>query len=130
MIFSIIIGLIGLILFLSGLLIGLMELWDLAPTIGVVLFGLSFMVLSVIVWLRLLPGRLLFALQASKSNSAIRNVRQRPLGIIGILDVNTVQNKCHGSNHAIGLHINPESTETLLKSIRGATYLIQVEFYL
>lgn len=126
LILTVIIGLIGLLSFLSGLIIGLMKVWDVAPTIGVVLLGLAFMFLSAVVWLRLLPGRVLYALQLSKSGSAIRNMRQRPLGIIGILDVNTVQNKSQNANQSVGLHINPESTETLLKSIRGATYLIQV----
>jgi hypothetical protein len=122
LVLSVIFGLIGLGSFLSGLLIGLLELWDVVPTIGIVLFGITFMFLSAVIWLRMLPGRLLYALQASKSGDAVRNLRQRPLGIVGILDLNMMQSP----NHCVSLKINPESTETLLKSIRGATYLIQV----
>lgn len=124
---SIIFGLVGLVSFLTGLLIGLMEVWDVGPTIGIVLFGLTFMFLSAAIWLRILPGRVLYALQASKSGDAVRNLRQRPLGIVGILDVNAaMHNKSHNGTQSVSLHINPESTETLLKSIRGATYLIRV----
>lgn len=129
LILAVLIGLIGLISFLCGLLMGLMELWDLIPTICIVLFGLTFMFLAAIIWLRLLPGRILYALQVSKSSAATRHLRQRPFGIVGVLDVNTIQNMNQNPNQTISLQINPESTETLLKSIRGATYLIQASFY-
>ncbi|KAI6191504.1 hypothetical protein M3Y97_00235500 [Aphelenchoides bicaudatus] len=129
LILSVIIGLIGLTAFLAGLLLGLLELWELVPTIFIVVIGIVFMLLAAIVWLRLLPGRLLYALQWTKSTSSSRN-RQRPFGIIGVLDLNNINNnKTQTTAQPLSLHINPESTETLLKSIRGATYLIQAIQY-
>lgn len=125
LILSIIIGIVGLVAFLTGLVLGLLELWDRIPTIGIVILGIIFMCLAAAIWFRMLPGRLLYALQWTKSTSLSRN-RQRPLGIIGILDVKNMHNKAQGASQPLSLHINPESTETLLRSIRGATYLIQV----
>lgn len=122
-ILSAIIGLAGLLSFLTGLSVGLLEVWDLAPTLVIVLVGMIFMSLSAVIWLRLLPSRIVYALQLNKSTT--RN-RQKPLGIIGVLDVNNIQNKSQGANQTISIKINPEATESLLKSIRGATYLIQV----
>ncbi|KAI6173298.1 hypothetical protein M3Y98_01066700 [Aphelenchoides besseyi] len=125
---SVLLGLIGLFFFLSGLTMGLFELCEIAFTITVIVFGLLVMSISAAIWLKLLPRSLMYALRFSKS-TASRGLRQRPFGIVGVLDINSVQKGMHGHGMIVNPHVNHDTTESLLKSIHGIPFLIQAIQY-
>ncbi|KAI6244071.1 hypothetical protein M3Y99_00077100 [Aphelenchoides fujianensis] len=120
---AVLLGLIGLLFFMCGLTVGLLDVGEVALTITLVAFGLLLMSLSAGVWFELLPRPLLFALRFPKRSHRV--LRQRPFGIVGVLDINNSQKGMQAHGMVFNTQVDPETTETLLKSMKGIPLLIQ-----